>query len=302
MTSKGVNGDPSSSSSATPLMARMLKALDLCPGMRVLEIGAGSGYNAALITTITGAPVVTVDAGKNTAREAAESIHLLGLDDRVTVHHSNGYLGAPDEGPFDRIIVTCGIAGIPPRWFDQLTPDGTILAPITHGGVHPIFTVRPGTPPRAEARLWADFMTAAGPLGPAILFRHDPAQAIPASPLTRFPEISPALTAAEYNDLWFFLAIRDEATTRAYPADDALDLSQGMCALVDPYLGVAWTRYDGSIVTPEGQDDTLRLHLTDYTRSWHDLGKPRLSTWNCKLVTTRTANPLYLPDHRTWTS
>ncbi|MDQ3152397.1 MAG: hypothetical protein M3R63_11975 [Actinomycetota bacterium] len=92
---------------------------------------------------------------------------------------------------------------------------------------------------------------------------------------------------------------RDEATTRAYPEDDALELSQGMCPLVDLYLGVAWTRYDGSIVTPEGQDDTLRLHLTDYTRSWHDVGEPRLSTWNCKLVTTRTANPLYLPDHRT---
>jgi protein-L-isoaspartate(D-aspartate) O-methyltransferase len=65
LTSTGQDGGPPSSSSAPTLMARMLEALDLYPGLRVLEIGAGTGYNAALITTIIGASVVTFDALAN---------------------------------------------------------------------------------------------------------------------------------------------------------------------------------------------------------------------------------------------
>jgi protein-L-isoaspartate(D-aspartate) O-methyltransferase len=138
LTSTGQDGDPPSSSSAPTLMARMLEALNLCPGMRVLEIGAGTGYNAALITTITKAPVVTVDAGATTAQGAAESIRWLGLDHQVTVLPGDGYLGEPNSAPYDRIIVTCGVAGLSPHWLDQLAPGGLILAPIAHGGVHPV--------------------------------------------------------------------------------------------------------------------------------------------------------------------
>jgi len=163
LTSTGQDGDPPSSSSAPTLMARMLEALNLCPSMRVLEIGAGTGYNAALITTITKAPVVTVDAGATTAQGAAESIRRLGLDHQVTVLHGDGYLGEPNSAPYDRIIVTCGVAGLSPHWLDQLAPGGLILAPIAHGGVHPVLaaTNHDGTV-RAKAALWADFMPAAG--------------------------------------------------------------------------------------------------------------------------------------------
>ncbi|MGH3906115.1 MAG: protein-L-isoaspartate O-methyltransferase family protein [Pseudonocardiaceae bacterium] len=99
LTSTGGNGAPPSSSSAPTLMARTLEALDLQPGMRVLEIGAGTGYNAALIATITGAPVITIDAGITTTQGAAESIRRLGLDHQVTVHHGDGYLGEPSAAP-----------------------------------------------------------------------------------------------------------------------------------------------------------------------------------------------------------
>ncbi len=98
LTSTGHNGQPPSSSSAPTLMARML----------------------------------------DTAQGAAESIRRLGLDHRVTVRHGNGYLGEPSSGPYDRIIVTCGVAGLSPHWLGQLAPDGRIVAPIAHGGVHPV--------------------------------------------------------------------------------------------------------------------------------------------------------------------
>lgn len=201
-------------------MAWMLAALNLCPGMRVLEIGAGTGYNAALITTITKAPVVTVDAGATTAQGAAESIRWLGLDHHVTVLHGDGYFGEPNSAPYDRIIVTCGVAGLSPYWLDQ-------LAPIAHGGVHPVLaaTNHDGTV-RARAALWADFMSAAGPLRPAELVGHDPADYVPSAPVTRIPDISPACTTATYNDLWFFLATRDSRITRAYMDDDTVDTAK----------------------------------------------------------------------------
>lgn len=94
--------------------------------MRVLEIG--TGYNAALIATITGAPVLTIDASAAIAQTTAESISRLGLDHQVIVVHSDGYLGASSDGPYDRIVIICDVIGLSPHWLDQLTPDGLILS------------------------------------------------------------------------------------------------------------------------------------------------------------------------------
>jgi protein-L-isoaspartate(D-aspartate) O-methyltransferase len=69
--------------------------------MRVLGIGAGTGYNAALIATVTTAPVVTVEAGVTTAQNVAESIRRLRLDHHATVVHGDGYHGEPAGAPYD---------------------------------------------------------------------------------------------------------------------------------------------------------------------------------------------------------
>jgi hypothetical protein len=109
------------------------------------------------------------------ARGATASIHRLGLDDQVTVVHADGYIGQPFGGPYDRIIVTCGVAGLSPHWLDQLAPSGLILAPVAHGGVHPILAATHyDSVVTATAALWADFMPAVGPLRPAELAGHDP--------------------------------------------------------------------------------------------------------------------------------
>ncbi|MGH3753610.1 MAG: protein-L-isoaspartate O-methyltransferase family protein [Pseudonocardiaceae bacterium] len=298
LTSTGQGGDPPSASSAPPLMARMLEALTLRPGLRVLEIGAGTGYNAALITTITGAPVVTIDAGATTARGAADSIRRLGLDHQVTVLHGDGYLGEPNNAPYDRIIVTCGIAGLSPHWLGQLAPDGLILAPIAHGGVHPIVaaTHHHGTV-SAKAALWADFMPAVGPLRPAELLGHDPADYVPPTPVTRIPGTSPARTAAAYHDLWFFLATRDSRITRAYLDDDTVDTTQGACALHTPRRGTAWVHTDGSI-TAAGEP-TVADELRSLIHQWTASGQTALTQFAAMFTPTDTEKPLWTP-HR-WT-
>lgn len=297
LTSTGQDGGPPSSSSAPTLMARMLEALDLHPGMRVLEIGAGTGYDAALITSITGAPVVTIDAGLATARSAAGSIRRLGLDHQVTVVHGDGYFGELSGAPFDRIIVTCGVAGLSPHWLDQLAPDGLILAPVAHGGVHPILatTNNAGTV-TASAVLWADFMPAAGPLRPADLVGHDPADYIASAPVTRIPDASPARTTATYHDLWFFLASRDSRITRAYLDDDTIDATTGACALHTPQ-GTAWVHDDGS--TTATGEPTVTDELRALIHEWASVGQPALTQFTATLAPTDTDQPLWTPNR--WT-
>ncbi|MGH3865059.1 MAG: protein-L-isoaspartate O-methyltransferase family protein [Pseudonocardiaceae bacterium] len=297
VTSTGHNGQPSSSSSAPTLMARMLEALDLRRGLRVLEIGAASGYNAALIATITGAEVTTVEAGADTARGAVESIRRLGLDHRVTVCHGDGYLGGSCGGPYDRIIVTCGVAGLSPHWLGQLAPGGRIVAPIAHGGVHPVL-VNTVTPPtvRGTAALWADFMPAAGPLRPKALVGHDPAEDIAATAVTRIPDASPARTMAAYQDLWFFLATRHLNITRAYTDDGTVDPTQGACALHLPSRGTAWVQTDGSIAVVG--ESTVAEELRALTRAWDALGQPSLTQFTCTFDQSGSADTALWVPHQ----
>ncbi|MGQ0775676.1 MAG: protein-L-isoaspartate O-methyltransferase family protein [Pseudonocardiales bacterium] len=297
LTSTGGDDAPPSSSSAPTLMARMLEALDLQPGMRVLEIGAGTGYNAALIAAITGSSVVTIDADVNTTQGAAESIHRLGLDHQVAVRHGDGYLGEPSGAPYDRIIVTCGVAGLSPQWLDQLTPDGLIVAPIAHGGVHPIVVVTNSQGiVRGNAVLWADFMPAFGPLRPAELVGHNPADYILAAPLTRIPDVSSARTTAAYNDLWFFLATRDSRITRAYTVDDSVDPSKGACALHAPARGTAWVQTDRTVFA--AGESTVAEELCALLQEWDELDQPPLTGFTCTFDPTPTPGaPLWVPHY-----
>ncbi len=278
LTHTGRDGEPTSSSSAPSIMARMLEALDLRPGLRTLEIGAGTGYNAALIHHITGAPVVTVEAGHVAATEAATAIRALGLDDQVHVIRGDGYLGHPGGAPYDRLIATCGIAGIPPQWLAQLAPEALIIAPIAHAGVHPILAARhQGSALEGRALLWADFMPAAGPLRPADLFHHDPAHDIPTTDARHVPYAGPVLDQTQYQSLWCHLGIRDPRITRAYPQTDVFDLALGVCALVDSGSGTAWIHTDGTM-TITGNTD-IGDQLATLIQEWDATGRPGITDW-----------------------
>lgn len=296
LTSTGHDGGPPSSSSAPTLMARMLEALDLRQGLRVLEIGAGTGYNAALVATITGAPVVTVDADIHAAEGAAASIRRLGCHHQVSVRHGDGYLGEPAGVPYDRIIVTCGVAGLSPHWLDQLAPDGLILAPIAHGGVHPVVAASSDATVNAKAVLWADFMPAAGPLRPPELAGHDPADYLPTAAVTRIPDASRARSTAAYHDLWFFLATQDSRITRAYSDDDAIDTNKGACALHAPARGTAWVHTDGSIAATG--EPVVADELQSLIHAWETAEQPALTQFLATFEQTATPDPLCTP--RRW--
>src|ERR1700744_1103137 len=131
VTRRGPDGQPTSSSSQPTIMAIMLDQLGLEPGHRVLEIGAGTGYNAALMKYLIGpsGTVVTVDLNQDVAREAAAHLAAAGYPE-VTVVAADGAAGHPSGAPYDRVIATVGVSDLAPAWLDQLGPGGRIVVPL----------------------------------------------------------------------------------------------------------------------------------------------------------------------------
>lgn len=117
---------PTSSSTRPSLMARMLELLDVHDGMRVLEIGTGTGYNAGLLThRLGGSNVTSIDVDPAFIAHARHALHTLNLSPHLIV--GDGTHGAAERAPFDRIIATCAVAAIPPPWITQLAPAGKML-------------------------------------------------------------------------------------------------------------------------------------------------------------------------------
>jgi protein-L-isoaspartate(D-aspartate) O-methyltransferase len=126
VTKRDARGLPLSSSSQPAMMAEMLELLDLRPGQRVLEIGAGTGYNAALLANIVGPAgrVDSIDIDPETARRARRALREGGF--RVAVSVGDGRAGLARRAPYDRIIVTASTAEIPSAWLQQLAEHGRL--------------------------------------------------------------------------------------------------------------------------------------------------------------------------------
>ncbi|MGH3906796.1 MAG: methyltransferase domain-containing protein, partial [Pseudonocardiaceae bacterium] len=117
---------PVSSSTKPGLMLRMLEALDIRDGMRVLEIGTGSGYNAGLLSARLGVQhVFSVDLRPELVELARDRLARLGY--RPMLAARDGTEGLAEHAPYDRIIVTCGMPFIPAAWITQLAPGGLLL-------------------------------------------------------------------------------------------------------------------------------------------------------------------------------
>lgn len=128
---------PISSSTQPTMMAIMIEQLCLEPGNRVLEIGAGSGYNAAIMAHIVGdtGNVVTVDIDQDIVDEAAANLSKTGFGN-VTCVCGDGFKGVPTGQPYDRIIVTVGAYDVSPHWVDQLKDGGILVAPLWFRGAN----------------------------------------------------------------------------------------------------------------------------------------------------------------------
>lgn len=110
------------------MVAEMTRLLKLKPAARVLEIGTGSGYQAAVLAHFT-PRVYTIEIVKPLAAAAGKRLKRLGYG-VVQARAGDGYYGWPEKGPFDAIIVTCAAGQIPPPLIRQLKPGGRMVIPV----------------------------------------------------------------------------------------------------------------------------------------------------------------------------
>lgn len=131
---KFADGASISSASQPSIVALMLEQLALAPGMNVLEIGAGTGYNAALLRRLVGPTgrVTTVDIDADITDAAREHLADAGIAD-VEIVTADGAAGYAPNAPYDRIILTVNAADIAPAWAAQLQPGGLLVLPLSVG-------------------------------------------------------------------------------------------------------------------------------------------------------------------------
>ncbi len=110
------------------MVARICEALALQGCERVLDVGTGSGYQAAVLAELA-AEVVTIERIGELAERARTSLAAAGYE-RVEVRVGDGTLGAPDRAPFDAIAVAAAAPGIPPALYEQLAPRGRLVVPV----------------------------------------------------------------------------------------------------------------------------------------------------------------------------
>jgi protein-L-isoaspartate(D-aspartate) O-methyltransferase len=114
------------------MVAVMAELTAVQPGARVLEIGTGSGYQAAVLSLLA-REVYTIEIVAPLAEEARERLALLGYAN-VTVRAGDGYQGWPDRAPFDAILLTAAPPAIPEPLLRQLAPGGRLVAPVGQEG------------------------------------------------------------------------------------------------------------------------------------------------------------------------
>lgn len=113
------------------IVAIMTELLALRPEQQVLEIGTGSGYQAAILAQLA-RQVYSIEIVDSLARRAAQRLRLLGFDN-VQTRCTDGYHGWPEAAPFDAIVISAATAAVPSPLFEQLAPGGRLIVPLDAG-------------------------------------------------------------------------------------------------------------------------------------------------------------------------
>jgi protein-L-isoaspartate(D-aspartate) O-methyltransferase len=277
-----IDGLPASSTSQASLVAAMLELLDLSAGLTILEIGAGTGYNAALVAEIVGDQrlVVTVDVLEDVVGQTRRLLAGAGYP-QIQVLLRDGFEGVPEHAPFDRIVATVGCSDLSPRWAEQLASGGSMLVPVEHATGHPLvlLTKQAGTL-RGRMVLRTGFMPVRGPLYIEDLWARGVVVRDRAE-LVREPDSGPRFSARppgepmdltdDETDFLFFLGLADRRACWA-PQGPALSEGPGGWAALAPD-GVWWWK-----------DSSLAGELDRHYRDWDARGRPALEDYQVSFV------------------
>ncbi|WP_069807840.1 protein-L-isoaspartate(D-aspartate) O-methyltransferase [Vulcanisaeta thermophila] len=129
--------------SAPHMVAMMCELLNLRPGLKVLEVGTGTGYHAAVVAEVMErrGEVYTIEYYPGLALYAVQNLAKLGYLNVVRVFVGDGSRGLPQYAPFDRILVTAAAPKVPPKLLEQLSDDGIMVIPLEEGRIHQVLYV-----------------------------------------------------------------------------------------------------------------------------------------------------------------
>jgi protein-L-isoaspartate(D-aspartate) O-methyltransferase len=146
------------------VVALMTQALELTPDSRVLEIGTGSGYQAAVLSHLC-KEVYSVEIIPLLANEARDRLERLGVDN-VHLKVGDGSVGWPDAAPFDALVVTAAPPFVPPALLAQMGPDSRMVIPVGTGAQRLLkITRRDGSPPSTSEMIPVRFVPMTGAMG-----------------------------------------------------------------------------------------------------------------------------------------
>lgn len=288
----GRGNEVTSSASMPAVMAQMLTALAAEPGTRVLEIGTGTGYNAALLAHRLGAPnVVSVEIDPAVAEHARAALAAAGYG-ALRVVTGDGATGYPPGAPYDRVISTAAAAEVPYAWVAQTRPGGRVLTPwgsaYYPGGLLAL-TVGP------------DGTATGGIVGPAS-FMWLRAQRIPRYHIGRIiqPEDAPVVSSTDLHP-WPVAGDVNAATAIGLrvPGCESFyrgDSATGTLYLVDQY-DRSWATLHLTPEPPYEIRQSGHRKLWDQVeaayRWWIDAGKPAVDAW--KFTVTPSGQRIELP-------
>lgn len=277
------DGMPVSSSSEPVLVAVMLELLQLAPGLNILEIGTGTGYNAALMAEIVGdqGRITTLEIQADVAECTGHLLYEAGYSN-IQLHCADGFYGWPANAPYNRIVVTTCCSDISPYWLDQLRDKGWLLVPLMHGGkgAAPLTQVFPDG--QGKVLALAGFGPAMGMLGGPGPWVEAPvptsfpsAQGLPSQKLTRLVgedwDVNCFLLHYHY-----FLALNEP--------NACLFWKSGLYQVLWADQGVAFLsrNADGWIMVA-GSEDLCRRVEENY-KEYKELGEPRVQDYRMEFV------------------
>lgn len=284
-----------SSASMPGVVAQMLAALDVEPGMRVLEVGTGTGYNAALLAHRLGASSVTsMEIDPEVADHARRALAAAGYQE-VTVITGDGTSGYPPRAPFDRVICTAAAERLPYPWIAQTTPAGKVLVPWATA-YYPAglltLTVHPDGTATGRIGEPAAFMWLRGQRAP----RYRLAPIVDAAPdyTVTHTDLHPAGIAGDRHAATA-IGLRVPRCQFLYDPDTA---DAGTLYLIDQWGG-SWASLH---LTPDGPPYEVRQagprSLWDELRAayrwWGELGKPPVHEW--QFTVTETGQQITLDE------
>lgn len=243
----GPDGECLSSASTPGVVGMMLEQLDAHPGARVLEVGAGTGYNATLLSHLVGpdGSVTAVDIDPDAVAHARDALERAGTE-RVQLLQGDGEKGAPEQAPFDRIIVTAGAWDLPDAWWDQLVEGGLLVVPLRFRGMTRSVAFR-----REGERMVSESVRLCGfipmrnddgehdlDLGGGVSIRYDEDQNIHAETLAGVLDTSPVaewsgvmVGAEPIHGIWGRLASVDAGTCRIIASTEAVQAARARPAI-----------------------------------------------------------------------